>query len=120
MTESEARALLPDLSSPNARTRLNAALQLTVTGWTFAIPDLMRLAKSDPDHAVRKAAIYALGEIGDYAPYTLLQSIWQSNHEPADLVQEALDACDKIDGLISPDPDDVDGGSGRDRSPGFF
>jgi HEAT repeat protein len=119
MTESQGRALLPDLNNPSAKIRLNAALQLTVTGWTFAIPDLMRLAKNDPDHAVRKASIYALGEIGDYAPYSLLQSIWQSNFEPADVVQEALDACDKIDGLISPDPDDVDGGSGRSGRPDF-
>lgn len=80
----------------------------------------MHLADQDPDDAVRKAAIYALGEIRDYAPYSLLQSIWQSTTEPADIVQEALDACDKIDGLINPDNSDTGDSTGTGDLPPEF
>lgn len=98
MSDARGRAFLPNLTSKNAQTRREAALELAVYGWTFAVPDLMRLAQSDPDPAVRIAAIHALGEIGDDAAYPLLQSIRQSSKEAPEIVQEAFDACDKLDG----------------------
>lgn len=117
MTESQAKALLPDLKSPDANKRLDAAVKLGYPGWKFAVPELMRLAKSDPDKRVRKAAINSLGTIDDPTALKLLESIWRSSSEPADIQQEALAAYDKIldDGDGS---DDGDGGGGGSRGGG--
>lgn len=110
MTETEARKLLPSLSSPDANKRLDAAIKLGYPGLSLAVPDLMRLAKSDPDRRVRKAAIGSLGTIGDRSAYPLLESIWKDSSQPNDVRNEALDACDRMDGVD--DLDDDQGGTG--------
>lgn len=101
MTEAQGRALLPELASNDPQRRLDAAIKLAVPGWTFAVHELSELAVRDSDKRVRRAAIYALGEIGDYAAYGLLQQIWQDAGEDVEVVTEALEACDKLDGLTS-------------------
>lgn len=110
MTETQAQALLPELASADANRRLDAALKLAQPGWNFAVAELMRLAKSDTDHRVRKAAIEALGKIGDQTAYKLLESIWKDPNEPHDIRNEALQACDHLDGLDEPGDDGEAGG----------
>ena len=105
MTETQAKALLPDLSSSDTNKRLDATLKLGLPGWTFAVNDLIRLAKGDPDIRVRIAAIRTLSAIGDRAAYPALESIWQDSSERPDIRDEALKACDHMDGL-----DDTGGG----------
>ena len=111
MTEAEAKALLPELSSVEDNRRLDAALRLGLPGWNFAVPDLMRLAKGDPDHRVRKAAIDALGKIGDQRAYGLLDVIWKDTKEPHDIRNEALNACDRLNGLDETSDEQESGGS---------
>jgi HEAT repeat protein len=118
MTDATVRALVADLASPDANKRFDAALKLGYPGCTLAIPELMRLAVSEPVHKVRIAAISSLGRIGDRAAYGLLESLWKNSSENQHVRAEALKACDRMDGL---DPDDVGepdnqsgGGSGGD------
>ncbi len=99
MTESEARNLLPELSNSDPRKRRAAALQLGCPGWSFALPELMRLAKYDADNGVRLAAIEALSKIDDRTAYAILESIWKDPAEPQDIRSEAMRACDRLDGL---------------------
>jgi len=96
MTESEAQALLPELASSDSDRRLRAAVQLGVPGWSFAVPELMRLAKSDPDERVRRASISSLASIGDMTAYPFLESLWKDHTEDSDVRQEALEACDRM------------------------
>jgi HEAT repeat protein len=119
MTEAQARALLPQLQSADANKRLDAALKLGYPGWTFAVPELMRLAKSDPDIRVRKAAIISLGAIADPSALKLLESIWKNTSEPHDVRQEALGAYDRIlDDTDGSDDDVVPGSAGGGDSLG--
>ncbi len=120
MTEQEARALLSDLSSKDAQQRKNAAFRLAYPGLTLAVDDLIELAAADPDDGVRKAAIYALGEIGDPIAYPTLQSIWQDTSEPAAIADAAFDACDKLDGLSDSDCGADTGGDGHGRPASEF
>jgi HEAT repeat protein len=115
MTEAEAKALLPELSSSDANKRLDATLKLGVPGWSFAVKDLCRLAKSDPDYRVRIAAIRVLSTIGDRAAYPTLQSIWQDSSQRADVRDEALRACDHMDGLEDTGDDDKSSGPSTPR-----
>jgi HEAT repeat protein len=109
---SQAHALLADLASPDAKKRLDAAMKLGSPSCSFAVQDLMQLAQSDPDHRVRRAAINALGKIGDRYAYSLLETIWKNSKEPADIRDEALKACDRLDGIDGSVDDDTSGGGG--------
>jgi len=116
MTEAQAKALLPDLKSTDANKRLDAAMKLGYPGWTFAVQELMRVAKSDSDKRVRKAAISSLGTIGDPSALKFLESIWKNSSEPADIQQEALNAYDHI--LDDGDGSGDDDGGGRSSGGG--
>lgn len=102
---SQQHLMLQDLASPDASKRLDAAVKLGVPGYFFAVNDLMDLAQLDPDHKVRKAAINSLGRIGDRYAYSVLETIWKNRREPHDIRDEALKACDRLDGTYI-DPDD--------------
>jgi HEAT repeat protein len=116
---SQAHALLADLASPDARVRLDAAMKLGNSSCSFAVQDLMQLAQSDPDHKVRRAAINSLGKIGDRYAYSLLESIWKDSKQPNDIRDEALKACDRLDGIDGSVDDDTSGGGGRPDDDGL-
>ena len=120
MTEAEARNLLPELSSSDPRKRRIAASQLGFPGWTFALPELMRIAKYDSDPGVRLVAIDALARIDDRRAYPILESIWKDTSEPHDIRTEASKACDRLDGLdeeVSDDAGETTSGTKADKLP---
>jgi HEAT repeat protein len=115
ISQSQAQALLPNLASPNANTRLDAAVKLGVPGFYFAVQDLMHCAQNDSDRKVRRAAINSLGKIGDRYAYSLLETIWKNSKEPHDIRDEALKACDRLDGVDAGADDNTSGGGGGRR-----
>jgi HEAT repeat protein len=119
LSVSQQHALLQDLASPDAQTRLDAAVKLGQPGNFFAVPDLMELAQKDPDRKVRKAAINSLGKIGDRFAYSILETIWKNSNEPHDIRDEALKACDRLDGMSGSTEDESPSGGGRDNDDGL-
>ncbi len=101
-------SVLPRLNDPSPRIRLEAARAAGDIGLREAVPDLVDLL-DDVDEGVRRAAIWALSQIGGAKSAAALSAIEEQDLEESEieLLHDAIDNLAFLEGardLLEPDP----------------